>query len=282
MKIAYFGYDFFADCLEVLLKEHQVLKVFSFNTDNKYNFNDKIIQLIGGLPISLQLGAVNLENICELEEQGCDLIISAAYPYKIPVSDRIRGINIHPTLLPEGKGPWPLPYIIMKGLCKSGVTIHKLTNKFDAGPILLQQEFAVNSEDNLESLSCKCQMTAKALFTRFMSDIDGFWQNSRSQDGGSYWPFPSSEDQTVDWSESVVSIRTKIRAYGKLESMATWAGRSWVIRDAVTWQEDHCCTPGDVVHCTNRELVIAASDGFVCVRDYDEDIDAANSQEVVK
>ncbi len=237
MKIAYFGYDFFADCLEVLLKEHQVLKVFSFNTDNKYNFNDKIIQLIGGLPISLQLGAVNLENICELEEQGCDLIISAAYPYKIPVSDRIRGINIHP---------------------------------------------AVNSEDNLESLSCKCQMTAKALFTRFMSDIDGFWQNSRSQDGGSYWPFPSSEDQTVDWSESVVSIRTKIRAYGKLESMATWAGRSWVIRDAVTWQEDHCCTPGDVVHCTNRELVIAASDGFVCVRDYDEDIDAANSQEVVK
>lgn len=35
MKIAYFGYDFFYDCLKTVLSEgHDVIKVFTFDTDN--------------------------------------------------------------------------------------------------------------------------------------------------------------------------------------------------------------------------------------------------------
>lgn len=64
----------------------------------------------------------------KLETQGCDLLISAGYTFKIPNWRKYNikyGINIHPSILPEGAGP--MPHTILKGLYQTGVTLHKLT-----------------------------------------------------------------------------------------------------------------------------------------------------------
>ncbi len=131
MKIAFCGYDFFYDCFEYLLAEkHQILKVFSIECDNKYNFNERIREKSAKLHIPFTLDKITLEDIKLLQAEGCELIVVAAYPHKIAVYEGMpKAINIHPTLLPEGKGPWPLPLIILKELTESGVTIHKITDQ---------------------------------------------------------------------------------------------------------------------------------------------------------
>jgi methionyl-tRNA formyltransferase len=254
---------------------HEVVKVFTYKTDNKYNFNDYIISLADSLHIPVQFSKVSKTDIYDLRDSGCELLVCAAYPYKIPVleNNAIKGINIHPTLLPEGRGVWPLPYIILKGHNKSGVTIHKMAEELDSGDILLQEEFAVTDTDNLESLSCKSQLKALALLERLFRNFDQYWDNARKQGAGSHWIFPSAEEQTLDWNSSIAEISRTVRAIGKFESRAKFDDKYWVVQDAVVWAEDHQYIPGEVVHRTNKEVVVAAKDGLVCLRFFEIDPD---------
>jgi len=273
MKIAYFGYDFFASCLERILQDgHEVLCVFTFETDNKYNFNEKIISLATAHGIRVATAAVSADDLRKLEEQGCELLVVAAYPYRVPVeSSKLRGINLHPTLLPEGRGRWPLPHIILKKLRESGVSIHKLDPGFDSGAVLAQARFSVDPDENLETLSCKCQLAAAPLLAKVMSQTDTFWANAVPQNGGSIWPFPSDSEMTLDWRAPVEDIHRVVRAFGKMHSTAEFDGKKWNVADASVWEECHEYQPGSIVLRTNREVLIAARNGFVCLRIFEEE-----------
>ena len=53
---------------------------------------------------------------------------------------KFRGINIHNSLLPEGKGYFPIEMRIYKGYDYGGVTIHQLTDNFDEGAIVMPKK----------------------------------------------------------------------------------------------------------------------------------------------
>jgi methionyl-tRNA formyltransferase len=276
MKIAYFGYDFFYSCLEMLVQEgHEVVKVFSYETDNHYNFRANVERIAKNIGAQLQVEKVSKQDIIKLHEDGCDLLVVAAYPYKVPVLKDypIPGLNIHPTLLPEGRGPWPLPYVILNGLKNSGITIHKLTEKMDAGDILIQKEFSVIGNDNLETLSFKCQVAAVKALQELVQDIDRLWDRATIQGEGSYWPMPPEELMKLDWNQSVEEIDRVARAFGKFDSCAEFDNQSWVVQDLTTWVESHNYNCGEVAHRTNKEVIIAAKDGFVCLRFFGLDPD---------
>lgn len=274
MKIAYFGYDFFYRCLETLVEDqHEIVRIFSYDTDNKYNFNDNIERIANNLNIGVQINKVAKEDIVELYKKKCDLIIVAAYPYNVPVLEDypIRGINIHPTLLPEGRGVWPLPHIILNEFKKSGVTIHKLTKHMDSGDILLQEEFLISEREDLETLSCKSQLLAMKLLRNLMDNFDVYWGNATSQVEGTCWPMPSDHEMTLDWNLTVKELDKIVRAFGKFDSCAQFDDRMWVVQDINGWEEKHSFKPGQVVHRTNKEVLIAVKNGFVCLRFFEED-----------
>lgn len=73
------------------------------------------------------------------------LMVVACFPWRVPASIRAmvrRAINVHPSLLPALRGPDPLFYVA-RGDAPSGVTIHEMTDVFDAGDILWQQPLAL-------------------------------------------------------------------------------------------------------------------------------------------
>lgn len=278
MKVAYFGYDFFFGCFDSLSRSgHNIYKVFTFDCDNeKYNFNKRLSDAACKINAELICRKVTAEDIKQLMSDGCDLIISAGYPFKIPVLPKGMpyAINIHPTLLPEGKGPWPLPWVILKNIQKSGVTIHKLAEKIDSGDILIQNYYDVTESDDLETISCKAQMLAIELLSKLMLDFNFFWNTSKPQPGeGSYWGMPELSDRTINWSEDIFSIKRTARAFGKFDACAIFDDKEWIIQDVNVWKENHSHPYGTVVHRTNREFVIAAKDGYACLRFYDIDPD---------
>jgi methionyl-tRNA formyltransferase len=67
-------------------------------------------------------------------------------------------INIHPSLLPKYRGPTPVQTAILNGESKTGVTLIKLDDQIDHGPILVQEKTNISSQDTSESL-------LKSLFT---------------------------------------------------------------------------------------------------------------------
>ncbi|HEY4493497.1 MAG TPA: formyltransferase family protein [Candidatus Paceibacterota bacterium] len=55
-------------------------------------------------------------------------------------------LNIHPSLLPKLRGPSPIKSAILEDLAETGVSIMKLDNQVDHGPILAQEEIALSPQ----------------------------------------------------------------------------------------------------------------------------------------
>src|ERR1019366_6173837 len=62
-------------------------------------------------------------------------------------------INIHPSLLPNYRGPEPVYWVIADGAELTGISLHRAVPKVDAGPILAQDEIAVDPRDTSGTLT---------------------------------------------------------------------------------------------------------------------------------
>lgn len=219
-NIIYFGYDLFADCLEYLISnpDINILKIYSCPSDGVFDFYDRVKQIAekNNIPFTIQkIDAKELE--FQFEQNGCDLAFSAGYAYRIPVEavPSFRGVNLHPALLPQGRGPWPFPCIILKELDKSGVTAHKIAEKFDTGEILLQASFAVPDNESYRELEKKSQSAALSVTKKLMSDFENYWSASKPQGKGEYWKEPSDLERTV-FRDTPEDLRDRIiRAFTK-------------------------------------------------------------------
>ena len=227
MKTAYFGIDALADCLEVLLRDgHQVVKIFTTEGD-AYDRVEKICAIARARGIPVQNTRVSEQDIAQLLEAGVELTVTAGYPWKIPVTDALMQVNLHPALLPEGRGPWPMPVAILRGKT-SGVTLHKLSDKFDEGDILLQSEIPLDKEETLVTLGEKIQSEAARLLGKFLSDPEKYWETAQPQGVGEYWPEPSDSERTLLPDEGERSRSVKLRAFAGYGCLVYENGIPWV------------------------------------------------------
>ncbi len=202
LNIIYFGYDLFALCLKELASkpEINILKVYSFEDDGYFDKNDEIRETCAVKNIPFTTEKITVDELkFQFEQNGCNFAFSAGYAYRIPCESvpSFRGVNIHPSLLPEGRGPWPFPHIILKGLKKSGVTAHKIAERFDEGEILLQDIFEVAENETYRSLEKKAQSAALDITRKLISDLDNYWKNATPQAKGEYWKEPSDIERTI-------------------------------------------------------------------------------------
>jgi len=64
-------------------------------------------------------------------------------------------LNVHPSLLPRWRGAAPIERAIMAGDTRTGVSLMRVTEGLDSGPVALRDEIAIGPEDDFESLSGK-------------------------------------------------------------------------------------------------------------------------------
>jgi len=80
-------------------------------------------------------------------------------------------INVHPSLLPKYRGAAPVNWAIINGDKKTGITIFKVTEKVDAGPIIYQEEEDILKEDNSVSLGKRLSEKAPKVLLKSLSMI---------------------------------------------------------------------------------------------------------------
>jgi len=267
MKIAYFGYDPLFSCLDVFLKlGHQIAVIY---TGESSVFSDKVIQFAQKNNINLCFTKPNLADMQTLLEQGVELFFSAEYPWKIPIpADLKYAINVHPTLLPEGRGMTPVPHLILKQSIDSGITLHKLSHEFDAGDILLQQPIPLDKGETFDSYSDKMFQQTPHLLSTLLSDLDGYFHNCQRQGEGSYWPAITVDEQTIDWLQPTAVLLTTLRAFGGLGTYADIAGKACVITSALSVNGrcyPHHYPAGQVILNTQQYNTIATIDGELCI-----------------
>jgi len=139
------------------------LKVVVLNDARKRSehFRAEVEGLIKGSssPVKiLEWSPQNLENVKQLLK-NCDFGISVLFGNKISSefldSFKIGAINLHPSLLPYGRGADPVPWGIMLNQ-PQGATVHLLSEDLDRGDILSQEEIGIDLSMNAGEVYEKC------------------------------------------------------------------------------------------------------------------------------
>ncbi len=195
MKVAYIGIDVLYPALVALAESGcDIVEIFSCDTDNITEFNWEVLDFAHCHNIPSQTDKMTVKDLRRLEEKGCDLILCGGYYHRIPVDTTIPMVNIHPSLLPEGRGAWPMPHVILNGEKKTGVSLHKMTEEFDGGDVLLQASCVVEERENLQTLTQKLQTLAAQLVTELMQKFSYLYENAAPQGVGSYLDYVQETD----------------------------------------------------------------------------------------
>ena len=85
-----------------------------------------------------------------------DLIVSATYHKKINIEkcNYKLAVNMHPSVLPSLKGKDPIRKALNENINMLGITVHKLTNKFDDGKILFSERIHFDNLKKIDKAYC--------------------------------------------------------------------------------------------------------------------------------
>lgn len=123
-------------------------------------------------------------------------------------------IGAHPTLLPIGRGRAAIPWAILKGLNKTGVTFFKMDEGVDTGEILDQIEIPIPTDENATSLYQKVNLAHETLIQQIwpkliLNSISGLKQDEAI---ATYWEGRTPEDGMLNKFMSVAEVDRLVRA----------------------------------------------------------------------
>ena len=113
------------------------------------------------------LDSASLRQLVSSFNTKVDLFVVAGYRNKLPKIwleyPRLGAYNLHQSLLPKYRGTNPAEWAILTGEAETGVSLIRMTERFDAGPIIGQRSFAIAPNDTRESLYEKLYQTGGEL-----------------------------------------------------------------------------------------------------------------------
>ena len=176
-----------------------------------------------GVPCHSGVKVRSDEGLALLRGYAPDLIVVSTFKQILsqPVLDvpTLGVVNLHPSLLPEYRGPCPTHAALLADETTTGVTAHYITETVDEGDILLQRSLVIDAADNDGCLRRKLARMAAQMIPEVIGLFDGFTRPAGvAQDHrlASSAPRPGSEDGYLEGSADIDAVRRKVRAFNPL------------------------------------------------------------------
>ena len=193
------------------------IAVFSPENINHPIWIEKIIELVPDVFFSFYYRQLIAETILAVPPAGC--------------------LNLHGSLLPKYRGRAPVNWVLVNGERETGVTLHHMTSRADAGDIVAQRAVSISYEETAQSLNTKLVKAGEGMLDAVLPLIrrgraPRFPQN---HERASYYPRRRMLDGEIDWSQPAESIRNLIRATTRPYpgAFTHHAGRKLIVWDAV-------------------------------------------------
>jgi methionyl-tRNA formyltransferase len=162
----------------------------------------------------------NKEAINKITTKKADILIVVAYGLIIPdeILNAYNGhiYNIHASLLPRWRGAAPIHRAIEAGDKEAGITIMKIVNKLDAGPMIMKEKLSVSEEDTTDSLSKKLSDIGASLITTLLNDIERgkvIKLEKQNEENVTYAKKINKLEAIADFNNSPEVLCQKIRAF---------------------------------------------------------------------
>ncbi|HUE78134.1 MAG TPA: methionyl-tRNA formyltransferase [Sphingomicrobium sp.] len=143
-----------------------------------------------------------------------DLAVVAAYGLILPApileGPKAGCINVHASLLPRWRGAAPIQRAILAGDAVSGITIMRMEEGLDTGPVLLQRELPIESKSAGQVAEELAKLGAKALLEWLAAPAPPVPQ---PEDGVTYAAKIDKAETRIDWSRAAEQVLRQVRAF---------------------------------------------------------------------
>lgn len=125
--------------------------------------------------------------------------------------------NLHPSLLPAYRGRCPVNWMILRGETRTGMTLHHMTQRPDAGDIVGACPVNISADDTPGTLMGKLTQAAAELLDELLPLIRAGTAPRRAQNesDATYFGRRRPEDGRIDWRRSAEDVRNLVRAVTK-------------------------------------------------------------------
>ncbi|MDT7095073.1 bifunctional UDP-4-amino-4-deoxy-L-arabinose formyltransferase/UDP-glucuronic acid oxidase ArnA [Citrobacter amalonaticus] len=196
-----------------------------------------------------------------------DVIFS--FYYRHLLSDAILeqapagAFNLHGSLLPKYRGRAPLNWVLVNGESETGVTLHRMVNRADAGAIIGQQRVAISPDDTALTLHHKLCQTARQVLEQALPAIKRRETRDvlQNESDATYFGRRTPEDSFLTWNRPATTLHNMVRAVA-----APWPGafsysgtQKFTIWSSRIHSQPQTAQPGTVISVA--PLLIACSEG---------------------
>jgi methionyl-tRNA formyltransferase len=170
-----------------------------------------------GIPVLQPERAKNPEFVEEFRRLKPDVAVVMAYGQilrKALLETPPHGcVNIHTSILPKYRGAAPIQWAILNGDAETGVTLMKMDEGMDTGPIIAIERTPIADEDNAQTVHDRLgEMGARLLMEKLPAYLDGTLQPRPQPEGATHARKITKEDGRLDWKEPARALWNRVRA----------------------------------------------------------------------
>ncbi len=208
----------------------------------------------------------------EISQLKPDLIIVAAYGKLIPKEllsiPKFGFWNLHPSILPEYRGPSPVISAILDGKASTGVTLMQMDEGLDTGPIIEQEQFELNTTDSAEEITGKLFVIGGEMLMKNIPNLisGSVTQKPQSTDLATITNLVKKSDGLINWNDTAEHIIRMERAYRNWPGIYTkWKNKTIKILELkVNKLDESCEAPGKVKKLEDK-LIIQTKNGSLII-----------------
>jgi len=222
----------------------------------------KQIALEEDLPLFQPKNARDLELLEMLNVIRPDISIVVAYGHILPrtiIDLPAKGtLNIHASLLPALRGAAPIQAAIRQGLHKTGISIMRMVQALDAGPVLVQAETEVYDDETYGELQTRLAELGALTLLEALALISVGKADETPQDDSraTYAPKIDRDSARIDWKLSGIEIARLIRAFDPRPGAFTSSEKGDIKLFGPRLMDGISGKPGEVIK-VRGELVVA-------------------------
>jgi methionyl-tRNA formyltransferase len=199
-----------------------------------------------------------------------DVIAVAAFGQFLPRSVRALAplgcVNVHASLLPKYRGAAPINWALIRGEIETGITIMRVEEGMDTGPMLLQRAIPITSEDNAGTLHDRlADLGAVALSDglQMLARGEAVWV-PQDESGATQAPKLRAEDCRLELLGDPAAFVNRVRGLSPVPG-AYLLREGQRVKILLAERRSNVGSPGVILGIEDRALVCGTGDGAVAL-----------------
>jgi methionyl-tRNA formyltransferase len=213
----------------------------------------------------------DVEFLRRLQDVDPDLGVVAAYGKLLPQTllelPRLGMINVHASLLPRWRGAAPVHRAILAGDRTTGISIMRVVQALDAGPVLVQAPVEIGDDETSQELEARLAVLGAVSLVSVADQLAVGPVSEQPQDERlvTYAPRLDRQEGRIDWTRPAREVHNRIRGLHPwpLAAARLHSRRVLLRRSTAPDQSGPSGPPGTILAVEPDALRIATGDGAV-------------------